>query len=55
MLNEWLKSVKEGRRGDILCVYVLSMATGTHMAVQLNDNRVWSTLEVMPNLHDDLL
>ena len=55
MLNEWLKSVKEGRRGDILCVYLLSMATGTHTAVHLSNNRVWSTLEVMPTLHDDLM
>ena len=55
MLNEWLKSVKEGRRGDILCVYLLSMATGTHTAVHLSNNRVWSTLEVMPTSHDDLM
>ena len=55
MLDEWLKSVKEGRRGDILCVYLLSMATGTHTAVHLSNNRVWSTLEVMPTSHDDLM
>ena len=55
MLNEWLKSVKEGRRGDILSVYLLSMATGTHTAVHLSNNRVWSTLEVRPTLHDDLM
>ena len=55
MLKEWLKSVKEGRRGDILCVYLLSMATGTHTAVHLRNNRVWSTLEVMPTLHDNLM
>ena len=55
MLKEWLKSVKEGRRGDILCVYLLSMATGTHTAVHLSNNRVWSTLEVMHTSHDDLM
>ena len=55
MLKEWLKSVKEGRRGNILCVYLLSMATGTHTAVHLSNNRVWSTLEVMPTLLDDLM
>ena len=55
MLKEWLKSVQEGRRGDILCIYLLSMATGTHTAVHLSNNRVWSTLEVMPTSHDDLM
>ena len=55
MLDDWLKSVKDGRRDDILCVYLLSMATGTHTAVHLSDNRVWSTLEVKPTSHDDLM
>ena len=55
MLDEWLKSVKNGRRGDILCVYLLSMATETHTAVHLSNNKVWSTLEVMPTSHDDLM
>ena len=55
MLNEWLKSVKEGRRGDILCVYLLSMATGTHTAVHMRNNKVWSTLEDMPTSHDELI
>ena len=31
------------------------MATGTHTAVHLSNNRAWSTLEVMPTLHDDLM
>ena len=31
------------------------MATGTHTAVHLSNNRVWSTLEVMPTSHDDLM
>ena len=51
-LNEWLKSVK---RGDILCVYLLSMATGTHTAVHMRNNKVWSTLEDMPTSHDELI
>ena len=55
MLKEWLKSVTEGRRGNILCVYLLSMATETHTAIHLSNNRVWSTLEVMPTSHDDLM
>ena len=27
-LDDWLKSVKDNRHGDILCVYFLSMVTG---------------------------
>ena len=55
MLDEWLKSVKEGRRGDILCVYLLSMATGSHTAVHMRNNKVWSTLKDMPTSHDELI
>ena len=54
-LEEWLRSVKDGRRGDILCIYLLSMATGTHVAVHLNENRIWSTLEAIHSSHDDLM
>ena len=55
MLDEWLKSVKEGRRGYILCVYLLSMATGSHTAVHMRNNKVWSTLKDMPTSHDELI
>ena len=55
MLNKWLKSVKEGRRGDIFCVYLLSMATGSHTAVHMRNNKVWSTLKDMPTSHDELI
>ena len=55
MLDEWSKSVKEGRRGDILCAYLLSMATGSHTAVHMRNNKVWSTLKDMPTSHDQLI
>ena len=54
-LGEWLKSVKEGRRGDILCVYLLSMATGSHTVVHMRNNKLWSTLQDMPTSHDELI
>ena len=54
-LNEWLKSVKEGRRGDIFCEYLLSMATGSHTVVHMRNNKVWSTLKDMPTSHDELI
>ena len=55
MLNEWLKSVKEGRRGDIFCTYLLSMATGSHTAIHMRNNKVWSTLKDVPTSHDELI
>ena len=54
-LDEWLKSVKEGRRGDILCVFLLSMATASHTAVHLKHNKIWSTLNHKPSSHDELM
>ena len=54
-LNEWLKSVAEGRRGDIFCVYLLSMATGSHTVVHMRNNKVWSTLKDLPSSHDKLI
>ena len=54
-LDEWLKSIKDGRRGDILCVYLLSMATGSHTVVHMKHNKVWSTLKDRPASHDELI
>ena len=54
-LDEWLKSVKDGRRGDILCVYLLSMAIGSHTAVHMRNNKVWSMLKDRPVSHDELI
>ena len=54
-LDEWLKSVKDRRRGDILCVFLLSMATASHTVVHLKHNKVWSTLKHKPSSHDELM
>ena len=54
-LEEWLKSIKDGRRGDILCVYLLSMATGSHTVVHLKHNKLWSMLKDRPASHDELI
>ena len=47
-LDEWLRCVREGRRGDILCVYLLSLATGVHTFVHLKNNKIWCTLQNVP-------
>ena len=37
-LADWLQCVNEGRRGDIFCVYLLSIATGVHTMVHHKKN-----------------
>ena len=53
-LDEWLRCVREGRRGDILCVYLLSLATGVHTFVHLKNNKIWCTLKNVPTSHHEL-
>ena len=50
-LDEWLRCVWEGRRGDILCIYLLSLATGVHTFVHLRNNKIWCTLKNVPTSH----
>ena len=54
-MDEWLRGVSEGRRGDILSIYVLSIATGVHTMVHLRNHRIWSTLQDAPTSHEALL
>ena len=53
-LEEWLRCLREGRRGDILCVYLLSLATGVHTFVHLKNNKIWCTLKNVPTSHHEL-
>ena len=54
LLDDWLQCVNEGRRGDILCVYLLSIATGVHTMVHLK-NKLWCTLHDKPQSHEEML
>ena len=47
--------MKEGRRGDILYVYLLSLATGVHTVVHLKHNKLWCTLKEIPKMHQELI
>ena len=38
-LDEWLMSVKHGRRGDILLVYALSIMKGLHTCIHLKNGK----------------
>ena len=53
-LDDWLRCVNEGRRGDILCMYLLSIATGVHTMVHLK-NKLWCTLHDKPQSHEEML
>ena len=54
-LDQWLESVKNNHHGDILCTYVLSMVMGTHTCVHLRGGLIWSTLQVVPLIHEELI
>ena len=53
-LDDWLHCVNEGRRGDILHVYLLSIATGVHTMIHLK-NKLWCTLCEKPHSHEEML
>ena len=53
--DNWMSSVKNHRRGDIVCVYLLSMVTGNHTAIHLKNNKIWCTLKAVPLLHCELV
>ena len=52
-MDEWLNSVSMNRRGDILCLFLLSIVTGRHACVHLRNGRMWSTLRSVPLNHDE--
>ena len=54
-LDQWLESVKNNHHGDILCIYLLHMVTGTHTCVHLKGELTWSTLKVVPLIHEELI
>ena len=54
-LEDWLRCVRDGRCGDIMCVFLLSLSTGVHTVVHLNNNKLWSTLKTIPATHNELL
>ena len=54
-LDDWLMSVKQGRRGDILLVYVLSIMKGLHTCIHLRNGITWCTLRAVPVHHTELM
>ena len=51
-LEVWLEAVKEGRKGDILALYCLSLLLDIHTAVHLHNGGMWTSLQVVLEDHD---
>ena len=54
-LKLWLTAVKEGRKGDILSLYALSLMLDTHVIVHLHNGAIWTTLKTSVDDHEELL
>ena len=54
-MDEWLKSVKNRHRGDILCLFLLNIVTGQHSCVHLRLGKIWCTLRSVSTNHDELV
>ena len=54
-LEVWLEAIKEGRKGDILALYCLTLLLDIHTAVHLHNGGMWTTLQVVPEDHDSVI
>ena len=54
-LDIWLDAIKEGRKGDILALYCLSLLLDIHTAVHLHNGGMWTTLQVVLDDHDSVI
>ena len=54
-LEVWLDTIKEGRKGDILSPYGLSLLLDIHTVVHLHNGGIWTTLKTVPNDHDEVI
>ena len=54
-MASWMKDIKEGRKGNLLTLYILSLVTGTHCCIHLKGQKCWMTLKEKPNTHAELM
>ena len=54
-LKVWVMAIREGRKGDILSLYALSLMLDVHVVVHLHNGATWTTLKSPINDHDELL
>ena len=53
-LGTWLKGIKDGRRPDILGLFLLCVITGTHCFIHTRVG-IWTTLFEEPSTHQELI
>ena len=54
-LNNWLDSVQDGCKGDVLVLLGLCMLIEKHAVVHLHDGSFWSSLKDYKDSHDETL
>ena len=54
-ITTWLQGVKEGSKGNILTLFMLSLITGVHCCVHLKEKNYWTTLKEVPTTHEEFM
>ena len=54
-IKTWLQGVKEGRKGNLLTLFMLSQITGVHCCVHLKEKKYWTTLKEVPTTHVEFM
>ena len=54
-ITTWLQGVKEGRKGNILTLFMLSLITRVHCCVHLKERNYWTTLKEVPTTHEEFM
>ena len=54
-LDIWMDALSDGRKGDTLSLYGLSMILDVHTVVHLRNGKIWTTMDSPPDKHSDLI
>ena len=53
--DTWMEAIDEGRKGDVLTLYGLSLLIDVHTYIHLHNGQFWSTLKNVPSTHVETL
>ena len=54
-MDNWLDSVNDGRKGDVLLLLSLCMLIEKHILVHLKNGQIWTNLHDATGTHDEIL
>ena len=54
-MDNWLDSVNDGRKGDVLLLLSLCMLIEKHILVHLKNGQIWTSLHDSTGTHDEIL